>query len=59
MKRAQAEVAGAAPFQLYKTTNHIQYINAVKNLLYGGLGDHTEANISMPLQPEITLFCRN
>ena len=41
MKRAEAEVIGAPLFQFYKTTNHINNINAAKYLLYGILGDHS------------------
>ena len=45
MKRAKAEIIGAAFFQLYKTTHHIQDIDTGKDLLYGVLRDHAPANI--------------
>ena len=40
MKRAEAEVIGAAFFQFYKTTDHIDNINAAQYLLYGVLRNH-------------------
>ena len=39
MKRAEAKIIGASFFQFYKTAYHINYINAVKYLLYGILRD--------------------
>ena len=44
MKRAEAEIISAAFFQLYKTTDHINNINAAEDLLYGILGDQTTIN---------------
>ena len=40
MKRAEAKVIGSPFFEFYKITHHIEDINATKDLLYGGLGDH-------------------
>ena len=40
MKRAESEVITTPFFKLYKAANHINNIDAAKNLLYGILGDH-------------------
>ncbi len=45
MKRAVAQVIGAAFFQLYKRAHHFYNVEPGKNLLYGVLRDHEAPNI--------------
>jgi tRNA threonylcarbamoyladenosine dehydratase len=42
VKGAEAEVINPPFFQFHEAANNINDINAAENLLYGGLGDHSE-----------------
>ena len=40
MKRAKTQVIRAPSFQFDEVANHVNDVEAAKNLLYGILGDH-------------------
>jgi hypothetical protein len=40
MKRAEAKVIGSSFLEFHKIAYHIKYIDAAKDLLYGGLRNH-------------------